>query len=133
MVVTYALREVSDFDYNSFADVGWWEFTNDIRSPMSCSKQDGRKFPRGTTVCCILDGDAEGSRLVAMVKIKSISPDGTLTFGEKIGNKWNFPLPGRSDTIIDERANLEGRVFGATQIEMPNELPKLPDPQKDTE
>ena len=68
-----------------------------------------------------------------MVKIKSISPDGTLTFGEKIGNKWNFPLPGRSDTIIDERANLEGRVFGATQIEMPNELPKLPDPQKDTE
>ena len=52
---------------------------------------------------------------------------------KKIGNKWNFPLPGRSDTIIDERANLEGRVFGATQIEMPNELPKLPDPQKDTE
>ena len=133
MKITYVLRKVADFDYNSFADLGIWDFTNGIVASMRCSRHDDEKFPRGTTVCCIQTGDAEHEKLVTMMEVKSISPDGKITFGETIGYLPRLPPPGRSDIIIDERVDLEGRVFGATQIEMPNELPKLPDPREDKE
>ena len=133
MIVTYVLRTISGFDYNSFADIGFWDFTNGYQSSMRCSRYSNKNFPPGTDVCCILTGAAESKILEAIIKIESISPDGLIKFGEIIGDRWKFELPNKNNTIIDERANLKGKVFGAGQIEIPKELPKLPNPQEEEE
>ena len=129
-----ALRVIKEFQYNSFADVGYWYFTNGMQATMHCNSGAGRILPPGTKVYCVFEKFGDGYRLKSLREVTGLAPEGLPILSGPIiedgpPRGWNAPMPG--DKILDERQSLDRKVLGAAQINMPKELPKIPDPRQE--
>jgi len=113
----YELREINDTDYNSFADVSFWYFTNGFSSSTSpAGHSDKRTFPPGTVVLCRLrkgtdDAGKQGYFMEGFAKVKKFSNNGRpVEFGESLSNRYlgGWIAPGQNQIIYDARA--KGKV-----------------------
>lgn len=105
----YELRVVDGSDYNSFADISQWYFTNGCSSSTSpAGHSDKRRFPKGTVVLVRLRKatDQEGYYMEGFAKVTKFSKTGRpVGFGDNLANRilgrWEPPSP--SQVIYDER------------------------------
>lgn len=96
----YVLTKVDDTDYNGFADVSFFYFSNKQRGKVSPGGHSDRVF-RGKTVVMIRGEEDGKDTLVGLAEVSKLSPEGRPTAFGRTRGSW-FP-PGPEDEILDER------------------------------
>lgn len=114
----YELRVVSDYDYNSHADVGFFYFTNGVRSAFSPAGNSEKRLRDKVVLCRLRSGGKtpdgkDGYYFCGLAEVNKFSEDGRpIEFGYYTNNcsHGGWVPPTAEDTIYDERAEITSAV-----------------------
>ena len=96
----YVMVNVTDTDYNSHADIGFFYFSNGQMGGITPGGHSDKRF-RGKTIVMIRDQDGNGVKVRGFAEVTEFSDEGRpIAFGWERG-KWKSP--GLDEDIIDER------------------------------